>query len=95
MKRYFVTQLSIRDNLWTLNWRLQLLDDKIPEDYLERAHRELFDDTEFVTQHELYKAVKRKTGGEDTEIILSYAVKMLLKEIKDDFPKATVWVYEL
>jgi hypothetical protein len=96
MKKYFVTQFSIRDSFGTLNWRTQILDDyKIPEGYLERAREELPADVEFVTQHELYKVVKRRTEGKDTEIILSRAVGALLDEIRDDFPKAAVWIYEV
>lgn len=95
MKKYFVTQLSIRDNFWTLNWQTQILDEhKIPDDYLERPRAELPSDVKFVTQHELYHDVKRKTEGKDTEIILSRTVSILLDQIRGDFPKAVIWVYE-
>lgn len=96
MEKYFVTKMS--PDLLSLDYGYgygQILTSD-EEKYLEeRARTELGSEISFVTERRLYKLVKRRKRGVDTEIILSPAVGGLLDQIRDDYPKAVVWIYEL
>lgn len=92
--KYFVTSLSATKNIATMNWQtLILADQHVDEAYWDKAKLELSNEVSWVTQSELYQKLQRNDGlGSD--IILSKPVSVLLEDIKFDFPKANVWVYE-
>lgn len=92
--RYFVTLLSPLNNIGTLNWETQILDKyQVDETYWEQAKSELSSDTEWLTENQLYKKMKRN-NGRDNEIILSRAASVISQKIQTDFPNANVWIYQ-